>query len=182
MAQIAFFIYWLLAATSDFWLWMAQEAPRNRHSTKSIICQDLKKGTGPDSTVHWLSVEYINIYLFLDSTILLWQKQKLILETFLILSKCHWAKGLLLILKWDFTNFTITEAELNIEKKIVLILPKYSKSAQKCCNFWHIYYIKKIIEMHRSQNLRCPFSVPSRRLCNAHWKFWLISVRFKVNS
>ena len=24
---------------------------------------------------------------------------------------------------------------------LVLILPKYSESAQKCCNFWHIYYV-----------------------------------------
>ena len=24
---------------------------------------------------------------------------------------------------------------------LVLILPKYLESAQKCCNFWHIYYI-----------------------------------------
>ena len=26
---------------------------------------------------------------------------------------------------------------------LVLILSKYSESAQKCCNFWHIYYISK---------------------------------------
>ena len=26
---------------------------------------------------------------------------------------------------------------------LVLILPKYSESARKCFNFWHIYYIRK---------------------------------------
>ena len=32
---------------------------------------------------------------------------------------------------------------------------------------------KQIIEMRRSQNLRCPFLVPSRRLCT-HWSKWTL--------
>ena len=49
---------------------------------------------------------------------------------------------------FESQNFEGPYANLNIEKKIqffflVLILPKYSESAQKCFNFRNIYYISK---------------------------------------
>ena len=48
---------------------------------------------------------------------------------------------------FESQNFEGPWANLNIEKKIsiflVLILPKYSEPAQKCFNFWNIYYISK---------------------------------------
>ena len=51
---------------------------------------------------------------------------------------------------FESQNFEGPYANLNIEKKnsnfffLVLILPKYSESAQKCFNFRNIYYISKL--------------------------------------
>ena len=40
---------------------------------------------------------------------------------------------------------------------------------------------KQIKEMHRSQNLRCPFLVPSRRLCFIH-TFWPLFMLTELES